>query len=52
MLNTNNTDIPQFKLVIIGDGAVGKSSFIRRHKTGEFEKKYIRMFINTCINLL
>jgi GTP-binding nuclear protein Ran len=33
--------IPSFKLVLIGDGGVGKTTFVKRHKTGEFEKKYI-----------
>ncbi|CAD8123520.1 unnamed protein product [Paramecium sonneborni] len=31
----------EFKLVVVGDGAVGKTTFVRRHLTGEFEKKYI-----------
>lgn len=29
------------KLVLVGDGGVGKTTFIRRHQTGEFEKKYV-----------
>ncbi|KAF9155516.1 GTP-binding nuclear protein gsp1/Ran [Linnemannia schmuckeri] len=33
-------NIPTFKLVIVGDGGTGKSTFIKRHLTGEFEKKY------------
>ena len=33
--------IAEFKLVIVGDGGVGKTTFIKRHITGEFEKKYI-----------
>ena len=33
--------IPEFKLVLVGDGGVGKSTFVKRHLTGEFEKKYI-----------
>jgi GTP-binding nuclear protein Ran len=33
--------IPKFKLVLVGDGAVGKTTFVKRHLTGEFEKKYI-----------
>ena len=32
--------IPEFKLVLVGDGGVGKTTFIKRHLTGEFEKKY------------
>lgn len=31
----------EFKLVFVGDGGVGKTTFVKRHLTGEFEKKYI-----------
>lgn len=31
----------EFKLVLVGDGGVGKTTLVRRHITGEFEKKYI-----------
>jgi len=30
-------------LVLVGDGGVGKTTFVKRHLTGEFEKKYIGM---------
>lgn len=33
--------VPSFKLVLVGDGGVGKTTFVKRHKTGEFEKKYV-----------
>ncbi|KAL0219882.1 hypothetical protein P9112_005535 [Eukaryota sp. TZLM1-RC] len=33
--------VPTFKLVLVGDGGVGKTTFVTRHITGEFEKKYI-----------
>nr|ALO19900.1 Ran-type small G protein [Cryptocaryon irritans] len=33
--------IPEFKLIMVGDGGVGKTTFVKRHLTGEFEKKYI-----------
>ena len=35
--------IPAFKLIVEGDDGVGKSTFIKRHLTGEFEKKYMGM---------
>jgi len=27
--------------VLVGDGGVGKTTFVKRHLTGEFEKKYV-----------
>jgi len=33
--------IPEFKLVFVGDGGVGKTTFVKRHLTGEFERRYI-----------
>ena len=32
--------VAEFKLVLVGDGGVGKTTFVKRHQTGEFEKKY------------
>ena len=29
------------QLVLVGDGGVGKTTFVKRHVTGEFEKKYV-----------
>ncbi len=31
----------ELKLILVGDGGVGKTTFVKRHLTGEFEKKYI-----------
>lgn len=33
--------MPEFKLILVGDGGVGKTTFVKRHVTGEFEKKYV-----------
>lgn len=33
--------VAEFKLVLVGDGGVGKTTFVKRHQTGEFEKKYV-----------
>merc|ERR1712061_377799 len=33
--------VPEFKLVLVGDGGVGKTTLVKRHLTGEFEKKYV-----------
>jgi GTP-binding nuclear protein Ran len=43
MVNQIKNMKPQatFKLVLVGDGGVGKTTFVKRHLTGEFEKKYI-----------
>jgi GTP-binding nuclear protein Ran len=30
----------EFKLVLVGDGGVGKTAFAKKHVTGEFERKY------------
>jgi GTP-binding nuclear protein Ran len=37
----NSIPTYNFKVVLVGEGGVGKSTFVRRHVTGEFEKKYI-----------
>ena len=34
-------DIKTFKIVLVGNGGVGKTTFVKRHLTGEFEKKYV-----------
>ncbi|CAI5998991.1 unnamed protein product [Closterium sp. NIES-64] len=31
---------PSFKLILVGDGGTGKTTFVKRHLTGEFEKRY------------
>ncbi|KAK4524425.1 hypothetical protein GAYE_SCF03G2326 [Galdieria yellowstonensis] len=40
-LQTDGTNVPTFKIILVGDGGVGKTTFVKRHLSGEFEKKYI-----------
>jgi GTP-binding nuclear protein Ran len=41
----NTNFVAKFKLVMIGDGGVGKTTFVKRHRTGEFDKIYERKLI-------
>jgi len=40
---TANAQQPQFqyKVILVGDGGTGKTTFVKRHLSGEFEKKYV-----------
>ena len=44
-MELTSTPVAEFKLVMVGDGGVGKTTFVKRHLTGEFEKKYIGLII-------
>jgi GTP-binding nuclear protein Ran len=35
-----STTVQSFKIILIGDGGSGKTTFLMRHLTGEYEKKY------------
>lgn len=35
---------PRFKLILLGDGGSGKSSFLRRYVSGEFDHRYVATF--------
>lgn len=37
---TTSANMPTFKLVLVGDGSTGKTTFVKRHLSGEFEKVY------------
>merc|ERR1711959_185603 len=41
LVKTANDKTPEFKLMVVGDGGTGKTTFVKRHRTGEFEKKYV-----------
>eukprot|EP00806_Schmidingerella_arcuata_P002072 Macronucleus_2874.p2 GENE.Macronucleus_2874~~Macronucleus_2874.p2 ORF type:complete len:219 (+),score=106.90 Macronucleus_2874:1-657(+) len=41
MVEQQQQAVSEFKLVLVGDGGVGKTTFVKRHLTGEFEKRYI-----------
>ena len=36
----------------MGDGGTGKTTFVKRHLTGEFEKKYVGMCVCVCVFLM
>lgn len=40
-MSASDPSAPFFKLILVGDGGVGKTTFVKRHLTGEFEKKYV-----------
>lgn len=37
----STVNAPRFKLLVVGEGGVGKTAFIKRHLTGEFAKSYV-----------
>lgn len=39
--NSQQPIVGEYKLILCGDGGTGKTTFVKRHLTGEFEKKYI-----------
>ena len=39
--SSQSTSIPEIKCILIGDGGVGKTTYVKRMVSGEFEKKYV-----------
>jgi len=39
--STVPASIPQFKVVLVGDGATGKTTLLTRHLTGEFKRAHV-----------
>ncbi|KAJ1936441.1 GTP-binding nuclear protein gsp1/Ran, partial [Linderina macrospora] len=35
------SNVPTFKLILVGDGGTGKTTFVKRHLSEEFEKEYV-----------
>jgi len=40
-MTTQQQEIPTFKLILVSDKGTRKTTFVKRHLTGEFEKKYV-----------
>ncbi|XP_017146241.1 GTP-binding nuclear protein Ran-like [Drosophila miranda] len=49
---TGRQKVPTFKCVIVGHEGCGKSAFIQRHLTGQFEQQYLPTFGITVIKLI
>jgi GTP-binding nuclear protein Ran len=37
----STVNVPRFKLIVVGDGGIGKTTYLKRYRTGEFTTKYI-----------
>ncbi len=44
IINLINQMFNHLKCVLVGDGGTGKTTFVKRHLTGEFEKKYVGQY--------
>jgi GTPase SAR1 family protein len=36
--------VTEFKIALVGEGGVGKTAWINRFRTGEFERKWVCKF--------
>jgi len=41
METDSTTEVAAFKLILLGDGGTGKTTLMKRHITGEFQKTYL-----------
>lgn len=41
-----------YRIIVVGDNKVGKSTFLKRHIYGEFEKEYLESFDDECIQVV
>ena len=39
-MSTVSTKIPTYKVIVVGDGAVGKTTLLKRYRTGEYDRRY------------